>query len=228
MTSKSRSLALLTSLCTVTLGLVAPGRARADIPVQKTIDAQLFQPAIGPHNFLTIEGADVPEHKRFSFGLSLNYQRRPYVIYTGGTSMATTYLVDSQFAGELDAAMGFFDRFQLGIGVPYTAYLSSDVVDTMGVPTGARLTENGIGDVRIEGKAQVATLGDDDQYAFAASAGLTLPTGKSGTGVEYLGDKSVTGRVKGIAQVSLGRVRAAANLGLLIRGDRKSTRLNSS
>ena len=218
MTSKSRPLALLTSLAAVvTLGLLAPRAARADVPIQKTIDAQLFQPAIGPHNFLTIEGADVPDHKRFSFGLSLNYQRHPYLVYTGGTTTGTTYPVDSQFSGELDAAMGLFDRFQLGIGVPYTAYLSSDLVDAMGVPTGARLTENGIGDVRIEGKAQLATLGDDDQYSFAASGGLTLPTGKSDDR-PYLGDKSVTGRIKAIGQVSLGHVRAAANLGLLIRG----------
>ncbi len=218
MTSKTRTLALLTSLLgLLTFGLVASDAAAATIPIDKTIDPQLFQPAIGPHNFLTVEGADVPDHKRLSFGLSLNYQRRPYLIYTGGTSVGTTYPIDSQVSGELDVAMGLFDRFQIGIGVPYTAYLSSDLVDSMGVPTGARLTENGIGDVRIEGKAQIATLGDDDEYSFAASGGLTLPTGKSDSR-PYLGDRNVTGRIKGIAQFSLGHMRAAANLGLLIRG----------
>ena len=37
------------------------------------------------------------------------------------------------------------------------------VVDAMGVPTTQRLTENGVGDARLEGKVQLATLGDDDQ-----------------------------------------------------------------
>jgi hypothetical protein len=188
------------------------------VPFQRTIDANLFQPAIGPRNFLTIEGADVPDHKRFSFGLTLNYQSRPYSLFTTGTSTGTTYLIDHQLAGELDAAIGLFDRYQIGVGLPYTAYLTGDAADAMGEATGGRLHENGLGDMRIEAKAQIATLGDDDQYSLAASGGLTLPTSKSVTDAAYLGDKSVTGRVKAIGMVSVGKVRAAANLGLLFRG----------
>src|SRR5450432_3452454 len=212
MTSTRRPLLLLTT------GLVAPRRAHADAPFARTIDAQLFQPAIGPRNFLTIEGSDVPDHKRLSFGLTLNYQSRPFSTYTQGTTAGTAYLIDNQFGGELDAAIGLFDRFQVGLGLPYTAYLSGDAIDAMGAATGGRLTENGIGDLRLETKAQLATLGDDDQYSFAASGGITLPTSKSVTDSAYLGDKNVTGRLKGIGMVSLGHVRAAANLGLLFRG----------
>jgi OOP family OmpA-OmpF porin len=219
MTSTRRPLLLLTSLSVLlTSGLVAPRRARADAPFARTIDAQLFQPAIGPRNFLTLEGTDVPDHKRLSFGLTLNYQSRPFSTYTQGTTAGTAYLIDNQFGGELDAAIGLFDRFQVGLGLPYTAYLSGDAIDAMGAGTGGRLTENGIGDMRLEAKAQLATLGDDDQYSFAASGGITLPTSKSVTDAAYLGDKNVTGRLKGIGMVSLGHVRAAANLGLLFRG----------
>jgi hypothetical protein len=199
-------------------GLLVSGRAHAQVPFAKTIDTNLFQPAIGPHNFITIDGADVPEHKRLSFGLTLNYQRRPYTLYTTGTQTGTAHLVDNQFVGEIDAAIGLFDRFQFGIGVPYTLLLNGDAADAMGVATGGRLHENGIGDLRIEGKAQLATLGDDDQYSFAAVGGVTVPTSKAVTDAAYLGDKSVTGRIKAIGMVSLGKVRAAANLGLLFRG----------
>src|SRR5260221_5683315 len=69
--------------------LVAPSPARADTPFARTIDANLFQPAIGPRNFLTLDGADVSEHKRFSLGLTLNYQRRPYSMYPTGTTTGT-------------------------------------------------------------------------------------------------------------------------------------------
>ena len=73
----------------------------------------------------------------------------------------------------------------------------------MGMPTYYRLTESGIGDLRLEGKALLATLGEDDEYTLGLSAGLTLPTGKSG-GRAYLGDKMVTGRIKALAAAELG------------------------
>jgi len=64
--------------------LLAPAAARAQnvAPRDTSIDPQLFQPAIGPQNFLTVEGAQVPDHKRLSFGLELNYQQRPYSVKT--------------------------------------------------------------------------------------------------------------------------------------------------
>jgi hypothetical protein len=208
----------LFSLCFFLVAIAAARSAQAQAPSATTIDAQLFQTAIGPRNFLTVEGAEVPEHKRLSFGLTLNYQRHPYSTFTTGTTEGTSYPIEHQTTGELLAAIGLFERFQLGVGVPYTFYLSGDIVDRMGVPTTQRLTENGIGDTRIEAKAQLATLGEDEQYSIAASAGITLPTSKAVDRPYYLGDKSVTGRIKAIGQAQLGPVRAAANLGLLFRG----------
>jgi hypothetical protein len=225
MTSKRRPLAfsnsLLSSLIVATVAfgaLVASGDARAAVANDRTVDAQLFQPAIGPHNFLTVDGADVAEHKRLSFGLTLNYQRHPYTFFSSGTMPGEAHVVDNQLTGELDAAIGLFDRFQLGVGVPYTAWLNGDAVDAMGVPTGGRLHENGIGDIRIEAKANIQTFGDDDQYSVAGLAGITVPTAKSITDMAYLGDKAVTGRLKGIFTATFGKVRASGNLGLLFRG----------
>ncbi|HVZ75581.1 MAG TPA: hypothetical protein VHJ20_24580 [Polyangia bacterium] len=212
------SLSTLLVLTAAAASLVVARPARAQIRMDHSIDANLFQPAIGPGNFLTIEGADVPDHKRLSFGLALNYQLRPFTSFTTGSTMATSHIVDHQFASELDAAIGLFDRFQVGIGVPYTLYLDGDVVDDKGVPTTQRLTENGIGDARLEVKAQLATLGEDDQYSIAASGGISIPTNKAVTGPEYLGDRNVTGRIKAIGAAQIGHMRAAANLGLLFRG----------
>src|SRR5215831_2196252 len=106
----------------VALGAVAAGAAGSaraqQAPRDTTIDAQLFQPAIGSHNFLTVESAEVPEHKRLSFGLTYNYQRRPYIVYTQGTMPVTANVIDSQLTGELDLAMGLFEKFQVGVGIP--------------------------------------------------------------------------------------------------------------
>jgi hypothetical protein len=215
-TRRSRPLLPLSPILLVAVATAGP--AWGQVQSDRTIDAQLFQTAIGPRNFLTVDGAEVPEHKRLSFGLTLNYQRRPYQTFTTGTTEGTSNLINHQATGELTAAIGLFDRFQVGVAVPYTLYLSGDIVNDKGVATGERLRENGIGDTRIEAKGQLATFGEDDQYSLGAVAGISLPTNKAVDRPYYLGDKNVTGRIKAIGQAQLGPVRAAANLGLLFRG----------
>src|SRR5262249_186261 len=107
MTIKRRPFALLTFLSTlVSFGLLAPGLARAQAPTAKWIDAQLFQPAIGPRNFLTVDGAEVAEHKLLSFGLWLNYQSNPYTTFTQGSTQGSAHVVDNQWTGNLVAAIG--------------------------------------------------------------------------------------------------------------------------
>ncbi|HXU64915.1 MAG TPA: hypothetical protein VN962_24625, partial [Polyangia bacterium] len=198
--------------------LLAPGATRAQnvAPRDTSIDPQLFQPAIGPQNFLTVEGAQVPDHKRLSFGLELNYQQRPYSVFTQGASPGTTHVIDNQLTTELDAAIGLFNRYQFGVGIPFTLYLDGDQVDAMGMPAYLHLRESGIGDIRLEGKAHIATLGPDDEYDLAISAGLSVPSGHSGS-LDYLGDKTVTGRIRAIGTADLGPVTVGANLGILIR-----------
>ena len=196
-------------------------RAQFAAPIETTVDAQLFQPAIGPRNFLTVDSTSVLEHKRLGFGLSVNYQRHPYQVYTQGAMPGTSNLIDYQWTSELNAAIGLFGKYQAGISIPFTLYLAGDEIDAMGMPRNFRLTESGIGDVRVEGKALLATLGEEEEYTVGLVAGLSLPTGKSDSR-PYLGDKNVTGRIKGIFQAELGPVRAAANLGLLFRGTSQS------
>jgi OmpA-OmpF porin, OOP family len=213
--------AIFSTLPCLALVLLAPARtARAQTsvaPQDTSIDPQLFQPAIGPQNFLTVEGADVPEHKRLSFGLTLNYQQRPYTIFTQTPNgSGETHVVANQLTSEIDAAIGLFGRFQVGIGIPFTLYLDGDEVNAMGMPANLHLVETGIGDIRLQGKAHLATLGSEDQYDVGLSAGLTLPTGHTQDRA-YLGDKTVTGRIVAIGTIDFGPVRAGGNLGILIR-----------
>ena len=53
--------------------LAAAGPARAQLipPRDGTIETQIWQPAIGPRNFLTVDNTSIPEHKLFGFGLAL-------------------------------------------------------------------------------------------------------------------------------------------------------------
>ena len=198
------------------LAAAAPAQAQLVPSRDGTIDAQLWQPAIGPRNFLTVENTAIPEHKLLGFQLALTYQRHPYTIFTQGFTTGSTNVVDYQWWSELSASMGLFGRYQAGLAIPFTLYLAGDKVDDTGTPTYRRLTESGIGNIRIEGKALLATMGEDDEYTVAVSAGLSLPTGEADSR-PYLSDKNFTGRIKAIGAAELGKLRAAANLGILLR-----------
>ena len=97
--SRARAATLAPGLALVavlTSQLVGPSARAQMAPQDRTLDVQLFQPAIGPRNFVTVEGTSVAEHKRLSFGLFLNYQTHPYVVFTRGATQESVNVVDNQ------------------------------------------------------------------------------------------------------------------------------------
>ncbi|HVR64693.1 MAG TPA: hypothetical protein VMU50_22490, partial [Polyangia bacterium] len=178
--------------------------AAAAPQADRSVDVNLFQPAIGPRNYLTVDSPDVAGHKQLALGLLLQFQDRPYVLYTTGAQAQDSAVVKSQLGGQLALAFGLLDRAQLGLAVPFTMSIKGDVVDQSGTPTGDKLDTYGLGDLRLELKSRLASAGDHDQVAFAALGGATLPTGKDSA---YLGDKTVTGRLKVIGAYQVGHAR---------------------
>ena len=89
----------------------------------------------------------------------------------------------------------------------------------MGLPTGFRLTESGIGDLRIEGKALIATLGEDERVHASARIrlGLSLPTGQGRRPRPTWATRPSPAGSRRSAPCDFGKVRAAANLGILLR-----------
>jgi hypothetical protein len=206
-------------------------QAPAGPPNDSTIDTQLFQSAIGPGNFVTVDAPDIAGHKQLSFGLALNYQWRPYVVYTKGTGTSTN-IVEHQATAELNASIALFDRLQIGLALPFTPILQGQLFDASGAATGQSETARGLGDLRIEAKTQLAVFGADDQYGVGLLAGVSVPTAKlggasldvpvGGSTPYYLGDKSFTGRIKAIGGLQIGALHAAVNAGLLLRQSSQS------
>ncbi len=185
----------------------------------RTFEADLFQSAIGPRNFLSLDAPEVPGHKQLSFGLMFDYQRNAYDVYTtdgAGKLLQTSHLIGSQYRSELQAAMGLLDRFQIGMSLPITFWLDGDDVSSAtGLATGSRYSTAGLGDLRIEGKGQLKTVGEDDQFVLAGLVGMTAPTGKSDS---YLGNRGpATARAKVLASLQLGRFRVGGQFGFLVR-----------
>src|SRR3569623_480944 len=193
--------------------------AAAQTAPARACDGDLFQAASGPRNFLTLDAPDVLAHKLFSAGLFFDFQRFPYKIDTGRPNAAgtpqTQYPLSTELKSELQLALGLFDRFQVGLGVPVVLAMRGDGGNgDSGLTSDDALSTAGLGDIRVEVKGQILTAGDDDQFALGAVLGGSAPTGKKDA---YIGEKRATGRAKVMAQLALGRLRIGGEAGVLLR-----------
>jgi hypothetical protein len=189
--------------------------------LQRSFDIQLFHPAVGAHSFITLDSAEVLEHRLWNFGLFANYQRDP-LLYTlstldstGATNTSTLTPVKNLAMAELVAAVGLFNRFELGAALPLATSWDGDNNDSYGGLAAGRNTVRAMGDLRIEGKAELLGFGADRAFLLSLSAGGTLPTGDDAA---FLGERSVTGRVRALLEYQHGEsLRALAMAGGLVR-----------
>jgi OmpA-OmpF porin, OOP family len=203
-------------LPTLSLVLLAQG-AQAQLPAdERSFDVQLFHPPVGPHGFITLDTAKVPAHGLFGLALTSSYQRSAFSIEVESdrAELAGRFdVVHHQIASELTAAVGLYDIFEVGVGLPLTLYLTGNDYNSMGQPD-QKLTAAGIGDIRIETKARLGAVGPGKEVTFALAPGLTLPTGD---GSKFLGEKTVTGRVRAITELAIPRFRAGLMVGFFAR-----------
>ncbi|MDX2021067.1 MAG: thrombospondin type 3 repeat-containing protein [Deltaproteobacteria bacterium] len=217
-----RYLSVLSGLGVV-LATAAPAWAQA--PTDKSVEVQLFQTAIGPKGFLTVDSASVPAHKTFGLGLFFNYQRTPFSLFTstaGSELKQSVDVIKQQISAELTGAVGLFDKMQVGFALPMTLKLDGRDFTALGQPAEQKLTGAGLGDLRVEAKGLLShtTFGGDEEgqgnkdFFVSGALGLTLPTGDDS---KFLGDKSVTVRPRIIAEFRDGDIRAGGYVGALFR-----------
>ena len=217
LTSLSSTLAILAAMAPATPAAAQTAQALPN----RNFEADLFQPAIGPRNFLTLDAPEVPTHKQLSVGAFYDYQVDPYRIsYTTlrANSIAdehVSHVVANQHKLELQGSIGLLDRFQVGVALPVTLVLNGEEVAAMGNnAAGSRFSATGLGDLRIEAKGVLTTFGEDDQLVLAGLLGGTAPTGKADA---YLRNAGPTGRAKLLASLQLGRVRLGGQVGAVLR-----------
>lgn len=197
-------------------------------PTERSIEVQLFQNAIGPKGFLTVDSASIPAHKTYGLGLFFNYQRSPFSLFTstaGSDLRQSVDVVKQQLTAELTGAVGLFDKMQVGFALPLTLMLDGRDFTAQGQPSGDKLSGSGLGDLRVEAKGLMSHMtfggnteeeggGDTSDFFVSAAAGLTLPTGDDS---KFRGDKTVTGRLRVIAEYRKGDIRAGGFAGALFR-----------
>ena len=212
------------------------GLARADDPVDSSVDVQLFDLAIGPHAFLTVDGAEVLVPKAFHVGMMLQYLAEPLTIYdidpaTKEYLGVRSRVVESLFEGQIYGAYGLKDKLQIGVALPVTLSMTGEGLDMeTGRAAAGGLSVTGLGDARVEVAYQFYRKGN---LAITANPALTLPTSTSLGSQDnaWLGDDlpGFLPRAAAEWQDPNGKLSAAANLGFLARWPREvySSRLSS-
>jgi hypothetical protein len=196
----------------------------AQPPLDRSFDLQLFHPAVGAHSFITLDSAEVLEHGLWHFGLVANYQREPlsYTFSTdsadaGSSSKSTSTLVPvrNMAMAELVAAVGLFNRLEIGAALPVATSWDNDNFDSYGRIDNGHSSARAIGDVRVDAKAELVGFGTERSFLLSVSAGGTLPTGDDSA---FFGEKSLSGRARALLEYQHGEhLRALAMVGGLLR-----------
>jgi outer membrane protein OmpA-like peptidoglycan-associated protein len=112
-----------------------------------------FEAAAGPHNYIVTNHPAVLPHLVPSAWLILGYAKDPLVFRDAEGNQVGDSIVAHQVNAELAAALGLFDRFEIGVVAP-ALYLNGAGFDGNG------LNELTTGDLRVMGKALLTPWND--------------------------------------------------------------------
>ena len=193
------------------------------------IDIQLFRPAIDSKGYITLNSSQVLRHLDVSFGLVVNFARRP-LNFTGPTLggpwcfedgsgkclpgganvYESRYKIDNLVTGNLQAALGLFKHFEIGLGLPITIW-NGDTQPNPSTNNSGKIDAQGAGDLGLHFKGRILNT-SRHPVGLGMVLSFTFPTGDKEA---FLG----SGRF-GIAPTVLidkeffdGRLSLAANIG---------------
>jgi outer membrane protein OmpA-like peptidoglycan-associated protein len=201
------------SFALTSLLLLVSGPARAD-----GIDVQNFKPAFSRSGFFTLESPRVLGHLTPNVGLTFDYAKELLVARDPVTDeiLPGGKLVDSRFSAHLTAALGLWERAEVGLRLPVVLYQDGSLEGIGGTGSPA---STALGDLAIGGKVRLlGPSGWGSGFRLAATAALSVPTGSD---EDFAGSGTVAFRPGLVAGLDLGPVAAALNVGYLARGEAK-------
>ena len=145
----------------MTLGIVAifGGAPRAEAG-----GINHFEAAAGPHNYVVTNHPAVLPHLTPSAWLLLSYAHDP-LVFRDADGNEVQKIIEHQINGELAAALGLFDRFEIGIVAP-ALFVTGPGFDNNG------LSEFTTGDLRVMGKALLTPWNDGVVASFRVQSDL--------------------------------------------------------
>jgi len=198
------------SLILTSLLVLSASPARGD-----GIDVQNFKPALSRSGYFTLESPRVLGHLTPNVGLTFDYGKELLVARDPVTDevLPRGTLVDSRFAAHLTAALGLWERAEVGLRLPVVLYQNGSLEGLGG--TGSP-SSTAVGDLAVSGKVRLlGPRGWGRGFRLAGTVTLMLPTGPE---EDFAGSGAVAFRPGLVAGLDLGFVSAALNVGYLARG----------
>jgi hypothetical protein len=222
------------SFLVAVLTLVATMPARAQSIPNDRFSVNHYVPAIGPGNYLQVDGAAVGGHLTPSLEIAIDYAHRPFVLYSAtcpdGNTMKCELdksrkdIIGQQLTINLAGTLALVNRVQLGLIVPLvytngdafaasTPGFSQPYVDLRG---GSAF---GLGDPRLSAKIRLVGAGNQG-VLLAAVVHATAPVGHLISKEHELGYDGFTAGGHLAAEFRSGRFRIAGNAGGQFRPER--------
>jgi outer membrane protein OmpA-like peptidoglycan-associated protein len=179
------------------------------------IDVQNFQAAIGTQNLLTLYTSANYAQGQFGFALLGNYASKPFgLTFSDNKKLA---LVDREIGGELQAAVGAFNFWEIGVAAPYLSIAGDDLDKPLPpeFPKNDATSAGGIGDLRAMMKFRFLT-NKPGSVGLALAVLGSFPTGDAD---KHLGAGAVNAGGRLILDKRFDRVNIVANGGYLYMAD---------
>lgn len=227
-----RALYVLSALSVASISLrstLALAQESADPgPREGEFSVQRFEPAPGPRNFLSVEGARSDGKMAFSAGVSFNYASKPFVVRScvsesdcdraNAANIEDVNVIKDLFTVDVLASFTPFSALQIGLRLPLM-YASGDGIDvTDGSADVNGLKTFGVGDPTLEGKFRFWG-GPNDPYVLGAAIDVSGGVGHAMAENNYIGNSSpVAVGLRGIFDGKQGPMSFGLNLKGTYRG----------
>jgi OmpA-OmpF porin, OOP family len=210
---------LIPGLCAACVGAVmsAPVVAWGQTPtITGEFPVQRFDPAPGPRNFFVTRTARSDGKNTWSAGFVFDYSAKPFTVQTcDATTNCTTahdiHVIESMATGHVLASFTPRPQLQVGLGLPITYTKGEGLTRT--TLAGAHGSSHAfvLGDPMLEAKYRFFGKVDSP---LAAAVGIfgTLPVAVTMAKYHYIGDRSVTGGLRAIADMHLRAFSIAGNV----------------
>ncbi len=157
------------------------------------LDLRLFRPATDSRGYISVDGAEVMPHNRFSFGMTLDggFQMLRNESFKNSEAVSTEnaertdYLVDYLATGTLHVNYGLLNWVVLGVQLPFhfiggpdAALLDNDGTPLLNSEGNGGVSAQDIGDIAFNLKVRIWRE-RRQRLSLAAVVQLTAPTGSS-------------------------------------------------
>jgi hypothetical protein len=164
----------------------ASAQAQQTSASEGEFSVQRFEPAIGPRNFLSVEGARTDGEFAFSLGAMFNYAHNPFVVRScrsqtncdepNSQNLNDVVVIRDYFQWDVLASLTPHPRVQIGVRVPF-AMVKGDGIDLSdGSQADQPLDQFALGDPTLEAKFRLVG-GATDPFVIGLAADVSTFVG---------------------------------------------------